>query len=197
MRSREGFTSLRAHDVHQGLQAANIDRGSGLVGEELEAAQLVGMAAAVATAIKGMDAVADAGGLKRIANQQYDIPTFAFERVIRLLEEVEFVRRVMRSGDRIDSFYENVPEDFGRLYVQLDRVYEAQSPSEVDQSLLAIVDELALGPRPLEQLEVDPTARDLVLKVGKAAEAIRVVEVDHMPVAYSPYFAYEQPEKMG
>ena len=81
-----GFKSPRAHDIHQGLQAAQIDRSSGLVGEELEATQLVGMAAALATGIKGIDYVADAIELKKIASQQYDIPTLEFPLVVELLE---------------------------------------------------------------------------------------------------------------
>src|SRR5438094_10030765 len=82
MKVQPGFKSLRAHDVHQGLQAAQIDRSSGLVGEELEATQLVGMAAALATGIKGIDYVADAVELKKIASQQYDIPTLTFPLVV-------------------------------------------------------------------------------------------------------------------
>jgi hypothetical protein len=126
MKVQPGFKSLRAHDVHQGLQAAQIDRSSGLVGEELEATQLVGMAAALATGIKGIDFIADAVELKKIASQQYDIPTLEFPRVVELLEEADMVRRVERgTGKQIKSFYENVHEDFDRVYDSRDEIYQA------------------------------------------------------------------------
>jgi hypothetical protein len=192
-----GFKSLRAHDVHQGLQAAEIDRTAGLVGEELEAAQLVGMAAALATAIKGLDYIPDAGELKRVASQQFDIPTLAFERVVNLLGEVEFVRRVELEGARIKTFYENVPEDFDRLYANLDQAYKEQRPTELDQALLSAVDDLSMGPKPVGELEVDPGLRERLLVVGDAAEAIKVASLGDLDVAYSPYFAYERPEEMG
>jgi hypothetical protein len=198
MKVRPGFKSLRAHDVHQGLQAAQIDRSSGLVGEELEATQLVGMAAALATGIKGIDYVADAVELKKIASQQYDIPTLTFPLVVELLEEAEMFRRVERgTGKQIKSFYENVPEDFDRVYASLDEVYQAQKPGEIDQALLESVDRLSMGPVPVSDLPVDADARSRVLLVADAAEAIKVIGVDGEEVAYSPYFAYEHPEEMG
>lgn len=189
--------SLRAHDIHQGLQAADIDRSSGLVGEELEATQVVGMAAALATAVKGLDYVPDANELKRVASQQYDIPTLAFARVVELLAEIEFVRRIEKSGPRIQSFYENVPEDFDRLYATLDQAYVEQRPTEIDQSLLTAVDELSMGPRLMSEISVDPEALPRLLELADAAEAIKAVEVGGETVAFSPYFAYENPEEMG
>jgi hypothetical protein len=198
MKVQPGFKSLRAHDVHQGLQAAQIDRSSGLVGEELEATQLVGMAAALATGIKGIDFIADAVELKKIASQQYDIPTLEFPRVVELLEEADMVRRVERgTGKQIKSFYENVHEDFDRVYDSLDEIYQAQEPGEIDQALLESVDRLSMGPMPVVDLPVDKGARSRVLLVADAAEAIKVVRVDGRDVAYSPYFAYEHPEEMG
>jgi hypothetical protein len=179
------------------LQAAEIDRTSGVVAEELEITQLVGMAAALATGIKGIDYVADAGELKRVASQQYDIPPLAFERVLKVLEELDFVRRVERDGSRIQTFYETVPEDFDRLYDRLDDVYRDQRPTELDDSLLATVESLSMGPLPLEKIDVDPGLRPRLLIVGDAAEAVKVVTVEDTEVAYSPYFAYENPEEMG
>ena len=57
-----GLASLRAHDLHQSLQAAGVDRSRGLLDEELEATQKVGMAAAPATGIKGLDVASPESG---------------------------------------------------------------------------------------------------------------------------------------
>jgi hypothetical protein len=195
---KPGIASLRAHDVHQGLQAAGIDRGSGLVGHELEATQTIGMAAALATAVKGLDVIDQGHELKVVAEQQLDIPTYAFDKVVRVLEDAEYFRNVERnSAGKIVRLYENVPEDFARLYATLDQVYEQQGPGEIEQALLGVIDDLSRGPRRLEQLEIDPDARAGILDVAAAAEAIRVVSAGDAAIAYSPYFAYENPEKIG
>lgn len=192
-----GFASLRAHDVHQGLQSADVDRSSGLVGQELEVTQLIGMAAALATAVKGLD-VLDGADLKKVANHQFDIPTFAFDRVVAVLEEVEYVRNVKRdSGKRITQLFETVPEDFTRLYATLDEAFSAREPGEIEMGLIVSIDTLSHGPRPISELDVDPEARERLIALGGAAEAIRVVSVADRQIAYSPYFAYENPELVG
>src|SRR5579864_6911983 len=192
-----GRASLRAHDLHQGLQAAGIDRSRGLVGEELAATQKVGMAAALATAIKGLDIVPDGAELRRIADQQFDIPSLLFGDVVRVLEETEFVRSVRRDASgRILSLYENVPEDFTRLYVTCDEVYKELGPGEVEQALVVVVDHLSGGPRPTNELDLpDLDLKEKVLQLGDAAEAIKTA--GDRAILYSPYFSYENPEQVG
>jgi hypothetical protein len=187
--------SLRAHDIHQGLQVANVDRNSGLVGRELEATQVVGMAAALATAIKGLDVIKQAQHLKAVANDQLDIPTFAFEPVITLLLEVEYIRNVQRdAAGKIAQLYETVPEDFARLYATLDQAYMDRRPGEIELSLVRTIDELSMGPRLVTDLQIDPKTREEVMAVADAAEAVKLIKAHGSEIAYSPYFAYEHPE---
>jgi hypothetical protein len=194
---KPGIASLRAHDLHQGLQAGQVERGHGLVGEELEATQTIGMAAALATAIKGIEIVESGADLKRVASQQLDIDAFALDRVIRVLEETEFVRNVQRdSGGRVIKLYESVPEDFSRLYATLDEVYKSRSPGELEKSLVAVVDDLSMGPRPVDELAIDPKLRERLFEIGDVAEAVKRVE-GRETIAYSPYFSYEHPEAIG
>lgn len=187
--------ALRAHDVHQGLH--DVDRNVGLVGSQLETTQLVGMAAALATAVKGREVVDDAVALKTVAAEQLDIDRFAFNSIVGMLEEVDFVRNVRRSGGSISSFYESVPESFERLYAVLGEVWSDRLPGELERSLIETVHELSLGPRRVEELEVDPTGLDHVLQLGSEAEAIHVVTVRGERVAHSPFFAYEHPDSMA
>jgi hypothetical protein len=186
--------ALRAHDIHQGLHL--VDRNVGLVGSELETTQLVGMAAALASAIKGQEVVTNAVDLKTVAAEQLDIDRWAFPGVIRLLEEVDYVRNVQKGGDAIVSFYENVPESFERLYESLGAAWTARGPGEIEQSLIATVENLSFGPRRVEDLNIDPTARQTVLELGRDAEAIQLVTVGQDTVAHSPFFAFEHPESM-
>jgi hypothetical protein len=186
---------LRAHDVHQGLH--EVDRTSALLAGELEVTQLVGMAAAVAAWVKGHDVIADAQALKLVAAEQLDVLPFAFERIVEMLSDLDFVRNVQTTGHRITSFYETVPEDYERMYGQLGQAWRAQEPTEVETSLLGVVEELSNGPRPVDTLDVDADALEDVLHIGQEAEAIQIVTVDARRVAYSPFFAYEKPQAIG
>jgi hypothetical protein len=186
--------ALRAHDIHQGLHV--VDRNVGLVGSELETTQLVGMAAALASAIKGQEVVASAQDLKTVAAEQLDIDRWAFPGAVRMLEEVDYVRNVQSSGDTIVSFYENVPESFERLYESLGEAWTARHPGEIEQSLVATVQDLSFGPKRVEELAIDPSARGAVLELGRDAEAIQLVTIGEETVAYSPFFAFEHPEAM-
>lgn len=186
---------LRTHDIQQGLR--NVDRTSGLLVRELETTQVVGMAAAVAGWIKGLDVIEDARALKVLAADQLNVDPFAFDNVVRLLEELEFVRQVERRGSRVTSFYESVPPTYDRMYSLLGTSWREQGPTEIEQSLVATVDTLSRGPAIVESLEIDPEARDRVLQVGMASEAVQVVRSKAADIAYSPFFAYERPEEVG
>jgi hypothetical protein len=186
--------ALRAHDIHQGLHV--VDRNVGLVGTHLETTQLVGMAAALASAIKGHEVVQNALDLKTVAAEQLDIDRWAFPGVIRLLEEVDYVRNVKKSGDAIAAFYENVPESFEELYASLGQAWTMRAPGEIEQSLLETVDDLSLGPKRVEELRIDPAAREVVLELGRDSEAVQIVTIDGETIAHSPFFAFEHPEAM-
>lgn len=187
--------ALRAHDIHQGLH--DVDRNVGLVGSELEQTQIVGMAAALATAIKGHEVVGSVKDLKTVAAEQLDIDRWAFNGVVGLLEAVDFVRAVQRTGGEPTSFYESVPESFEILYTTLGEVWSDRQPSEIEKSLIQTVDELSFGPRRVAELDIDPSARERVLDLGREAEAIQIIVVGGEEVAHSPFFAYEHPEAMG
>jgi hypothetical protein len=187
--------ALRTHDIHQGLH--EVDRNSALIATELEATQLVGMSAAVAAWVKGHDVIDDAQALRVVAADQLDVDAFAFDSVIQLLEELDFVRNVQRSGRRITSFYETVPEDYSRMYGQLGEAWEMQGPTEVEKGLVTLVDKLSSGPCPIDDVDLDPTARESVMTIGQEAEAIQTVAVGRRTILYSPFFAYEKPEAIG
>lgn len=185
---------LRAHDVHTGIDSAQVDRTSGLIARDLHVTQQVGMAGALATAVKGLEIVSDVPALRTIAGEQIDIPPLVFDSVVETLAEIDFVRNVRRAHGAVVSFYENIPEDFDRLYERLGEVWEQREPGEIESALLYTVDDLSMGPRSVAELDVDPSALESVLALGEAAEAIRVAPVGGRNVAYSPFFAYENPE---
>lgn len=128
------------------------------------------MAAALATAVKGREVVDDAVALKTVAAEQLDIDRFAFNSIVTILEEADFIRNVRRSGGSITSFYESVPETFERLYATLGEVWSERTPGELERALLDTVQELSLGPRRVVELEIDPSGLDRVLHLGSEAD---------------------------
>lgn len=188
-------TALRAHDIHVGLH--EVDRNSALLATELESTQLIGMTAAIAAWVKGHDVIADAQALKVVAVDQLDVVGFAFDTVIGVLEELDFVRRVERVGTRITSFYETIPEDYERMYGQLGEAWAGRDPTEIEQTLINVVDDLSSGPKAVSDLPIAEDARERVMLVGREAEAIQMVDVDGRQIAYSPFFAYENPEAIA
>lgn len=187
---------LRAHDIHQGLLDAEVDRASGVLASELGTTQLVGMAAALAAWIKGHEVVGDAQRLMVVASQQLDISPFVFDRVVGLLESIDFVWAVQRSGDRVTSFNESVPAGYERVFGELGRRWAELDPSEVEAAILATLDDLSSGPMPVEGLDLPADTRAIVLEVGGHAEAIRTIRLQGQDVAYTPFLAYERPADM-
>ncbi len=190
------FRALRSHDVHQGLRKVN--RHVGLVATELHTTQLVGMAAALGTTVKGQEVVKDAKALKQYAAEQLDITPWAFDGVVNLLDELGFVRRVQRDGaGEITDFFETVPAEFDTLYGNLGEVWAIRTHTEIETSLLEVVNDLSYGPRPVSQLQIDAGVVDRVVSIGRAAMAIETVDLPDGAIAYSPYFAYERPAEVG
>lgn len=186
---------LRTHDIQQGLR--NVDRTSGLLVRELMTTQLVGMAAALAGWVKGLDVIENAQALQVLAADQLHVDPFAFDKVVGLLEELDMVRQVERQAGGIVSFYESVPPTFDSLYSLLGATWREQNPTEIEQSLVKAVDTLSRGPAAVAALDIDPGALGRVLEVGMASEAIQVVPARGGDIAYSPFFAYERPEEVG
>jgi len=194
---KPGFASLRAHDLHQGLQVGGVDRGHGVLGEEFIPTQTIGMAAALATTIKGIERIEDANHLRRVAIQQCDIDGFALDGVVRLLEDTGFVRNVRRDASgRVTGLWETVPEDFGRVYETLDEAYEGKKPGELELAVVGVIDDLSYGPLHVESLDTDPELLGRILEVGDHAEAIKIASKES-GIVYSPFFSYEHPDEVA
>ena len=152
------------------------------------------MAAALASWIKGQDVIPDVDQLRVFAANQLDINTFAFDRVVEILAELEFVRNLTRRGGRVHSFFEDVPPTHEAMYARLGEKWRDREPTEIESSLLESVETLSHGPAAVDELEIEPTAREPVLDLGRRAEAIRIINVGGRDIAYSPFFSIEQPQ---
>jgi hypothetical protein len=187
---------LRCHDVHAGLR--NVDPNSATL-TPLADTRMVGMAASLASLVRGQDVVSDAEALKAIAADQLDISPYAFAPVVDTLERAGMAD-VQRRGPKIVSFTENVPFH-ENLYERLGASWRDQEPNQLAQEMLAVVDRLAASPVPAEELEdelgLDRGDVPRLLEVGKASELIKGVSLIDGEVLYSPFFGFENPELLA
>jgi hypothetical protein len=188
---------LRCHDVHAGLR--NVDPNSATLAP-LSDTRLVGMAASLASLIRGQDVVTDAGALKTVVAEQLDISPYAFPDVIATLERAAMIDNVQRRGQKIISFTETVPF-YDNLYSALGDAWRRAEPSQLEQELVAVVDRLAASPVPAEDLE-DELGLDRgdvrpLIEVGKASELIQGVALIDGEVLYSPFYGFENPEVLS
>jgi hypothetical protein len=185
---------LRCHDVHAGLR--NVDPNSATVAP-LADTRMVGMAASLASLIRGQDVVSDAEALKTVVAEQLDISPYAFSGIIETLERARMIYDVERRGQKVISFNENVPfyED---LYGALGNSWRRGEPSQLEQELVAVVNRLAVSPVPAEELEnelgLDHGDVPRLIEIGKASELVQGVALIDGEVLYSPFFGFENPE---
>lgn len=158
------------------------------------------MAASLAALIRGQDVINDAQALRAVAAEQLDVNQFAFDTVIRALADVEFVHGVQLSGGRIARFTENVPY-YDDLYAELGKAWRARQPTELEQQMVALIDNLADATVPVEELAsrigLDTAAVPTLLEVGFRAELVKTIQLLDGDVVYSPFFGFENPEVVG
>ncbi|MFI7281705.1 hypothetical protein ACIBOV_15760 [Micromonospora chersina] len=188
---------LRCQDVHAGLR--NVDPNSGTL-IPLAETQLIGMAASLAALIRGQDVISDAQALRAVAAEQLDVNQFAFDQVITVLAEVEFVEGVQKSGGRITQFTESVPY-YDNLYSVLGEAWRDRAPTELEQQMVLLVDNLADAPLPIDELAdrigLDTADVPRLLEVGSRAELVKTIPLLDGDVIYSPFFGFENPELIG
>jgi hypothetical protein len=185
---------LRCQDVHAGLR--NVDPNSGVL-TPLADTQMIGMAASLASLIRGQDVIADAQSLRAVAAEQLDVSHFAFDEVVAALAEIGFVEGIRRTDGRISRFTETVPF-FDDLYQQLGEAWEDRQPTELEQQMLIIINELAIAPIAVEDLAaragIDSSALPELLPVAEGAQLAKRITLIDGEVMYSPFFGFENPE---
>lgn len=190
---------LRAQDVYAGLQT--VDQTSGLIAAELNTTRLTGMAATVASNIKGVDVIATPQTLDVIASQEWGIDSLAMPRVLDVLQEVGYVTLHKDARGKTVRIDEHVPLLHDDLYEDLGRFWADDGPSELDLAAVDSLEALAGAPLLLPELESRVGDRHTVqslLEVGNAAQFARRLKVDGGDdLIWSPFCAYEQPEKLA
>lgn len=184
---------LRCQDVHAGLR--NVDPASGVL-RPLMDTRLVGMAATLASLIRGQDVIADASALQAVAAEQLDVDLYAFNEVVSLLEDRGYVSGVVRLKGKTVRFNESVPF-YSDLYAELGGAWRDRGPSQLEEELVAVVHRLAAAPAPVEdlveELSLDQADVPMLLDLGRNSHLMKVLGTIDGDLLYSPFYAFEKP----
>lgn len=171
-----------AYDLHAGLAAAQVP--------EFDDLNLVGMAATLAIHIKGLGEI-EYEVLRKVSDHLMSIPSFALEKVLLLLAEIEFVdlvtvkRRIEKVVPRIPRF-DDVYERIGE-YADSECVLNAH-----EQATLQILGSLYESPRSRDSLKnklgIDSDVFDRVLLVGNASGITTEQKARGKQIVISPFY---------
>lgn len=181
---------IRAQDIQTGLQDYTVSHFDTLLN--------VGMAARLAIHIRGREPI-EYELLKDLAAILFGVHKLAFSPLIKLLQEVGFVRVVgIESTDR--KVLPQVPY-FDDLYSQLSEFAEAEGLNEAERVSVEILNRLARGPlskRDLSKdLNLDKKMADLVFKTGRAGSYMDSFQrSDGDEILISPVYFAERPDEL-
>ena len=187
---------LRCQDVNAGVR--NFDATSPIL-TPMKKTRLVGMAADLAALVRGRELISDMGALESVAAAELDIPSTSFDAVLTLLEEARLVDLTHDRGE-ITGLTSEVPQ-YRDLYTILAGIWRARHPSQLEEEVVAVVDQLARGPVAAESLVtvvgVEHSDVDRILQLGTEAELIKAVSGVDGTILYSPYTAFENPKLLA
>ena len=187
---------MRCQDVHTSL--GEIDPNSSALAKVSDT-RLIGMSASLASAIRGQDIVHDGRALAEIAAEQLDVSPYAFDKVVRTLENMGWVNQVVRKGDHVLSFNETIPLH-QNLYDGLGVAWAETEPDEFEQSFVSIVDRLTRGPIPEEALATDigfdKKDHDKLLQLAFDADIVKRLATSDGTILYSPFFFFENADTL-
>ncbi len=187
---------LRCQDVNSGLRT--FDAASPSL-TPLKKTRLVGMAADLAALVRETPLVSDMGALESVAAAELDIPSTSFDAVLSVLEAAELVELTRSTGD-VTGLTSNVPY-YRDLYTTLGGAWKERHPSQLEEEIVAVVDQLASGPLPAEMLVekvgIEAADTEHILRLGTDAHLIKAVSGVEGTILYSPFTAFENPSLLN
>lgn len=183
---------LRCQDVNAGLRT--FDATSAIL-TPVKKTRLVGMAADLASLVRDRELISDMEALEAVAAAELDIPSTSFDSVLLLLEDAELVE-LTRSKGQVTGLTSEVPF-YRDLYETLGQTWRDRQPSQLEEEILTVVNQLARGPVAAESLVevtgIEAADLDAVMRLGTEAELIKSVRGLDGTILYSPYTSFENP----
>lgn len=187
---------LRCQDVNTGLR--NFDATSPLL-TPVRRTRSVGMAADLAGLVRDRELISNIDALETVAASELDIPPTSFEGVLSLLESAELVE-VTRANGRVTGLTSAVPA-FRDLYGVLGKTWRDNGPSQLEEEVVAVVDQLARGPIAAESLVsvtgIEKADVSQILRLGQESELIQSVQGVEGQILYSPFMSFENPQLLA
>lgn len=171
-----------AYDLHSGLATSLIP--------EFDDLRLVGMAGTLAIHIKGLGEI-DYEVMRKVSDHLMGIPSLALERVLRILEEVGFVRLVEK-GKRISSVIPNIPV-FDDVYLGIGQYAASECVlNEHEQATIHILGRLQNEPvnkdALINSLGAEKSVIDRCLVVGKTSGIVSEHRARGRDILISPFY---------
>ncbi len=156
---------------------------------EFDYLKTLGMAATLAVHIRGLGEI-QYEVLKLASYHYFKIPSYALEKVIGILSELEFVD-VLGSKNRIKSLIPKIPH-FKSIYSIIGEFTDDDDFNECELAMLAILNQVYEKPENKQKLingvPAKPEAIQTSLKYSEASGLIRVHKARGKEIILSPYY---------
>ena len=184
---------LRCQDVNSGLRLFD---GSSSVLTPLKKTRLIGMAADLAALVRDTPLISNMAALETVAAAELDIPATSFDAVLAILESEALVELTRSDSGDVTGLTSEVPH-YRNLYEILGRSWRARRPSQLEEEMVAVVNQLAAGPLPADMLVskvgIERADAGRIMQLGTQAQLIKVVSGVDGNILYSPFTAFENP----
>jgi hypothetical protein len=171
-----------AYDLHAGLSALQVP--------EFDDLHKIGMAATLAIHIKGLGEI-EYEILRKVSDHFMSIPSIALGEVLRILEEVEFVK-LLEKGRKIERIIPNIPifEDvYAGLGDYADAEYDLNSHEQATLQILAALQKAPQNKDKLfNSLGIEKPLFDRCIKIGAASGILSEHRARGRPVIISPFY---------
>jgi hypothetical protein len=175
---------LRTQDFHEGLKLTTYFPQKDV---HYKNTLLIGKAATLAMHLRGLLYIENYQSLEYAAST-LGINGLELERVLRELEEVDFVR-VIKIGEEIKRIEIKVPE-FRSGYSELGQRWKELNPSELEKSGIIVLNQLIRGPAKrfsfFDSLGIDNQTEAMICDVMKAGHLLEIQPVAGEEMVYSP-----------
>ena len=171
-----------AFDLHSGLSALQVP--------EFDDLQTIGMAATLAIHIKGLGEI-EYEVLRKVSDHFMSIPSIALEKVLRVLEEIGFVKLVDK-GRKIERVIPNIPV-FDDVYKGIgDFVSSECELNSHEQATLEILAALQDAPRHrsalYQQIGAEKSLFDRCIKISSASGILSEHQARGRSILISPFY---------
>jgi hypothetical protein len=156
---------------------------------ELDYLKTLGMAATLAVHIKGLGEI-QYEVLKLASYHYFKIPSFALDKVIDMLSELEFVN-VLGSKKKIKSIIPSIP-NFTSIYSIIGEYAEDDDLNESELAMLAILNQVYNKPenkqKLINEISADTAIIETCLKYSEAGGLLRTHKARGKEIILSPYY---------